>query len=173
MQRQRKAVYVKAALLAVAIVGASLLVGCGGGGATSEETSTTLPPAPITTAVPLPSKPFADLVGTKLTATDETPEEARDSLERHIPMVVAFYVTGGTDDAVVLDNLDKLALRFSDVDFYTFDYKAPTAYGDLARQLHVGYPPQVAFVDSNGIVQGVTSGYADEGTLNQLVTNIR
>ncbi|MHB9148795.1 MAG: hypothetical protein ACYC33_01725 [Thermoleophilia bacterium] len=173
MQRHRRAVYFRAALLAVAMVGASLLVGCGGGGATSDETSTTLPPAPTTTAVSLPGKAFADLVGTKLTATEETPEEARESLERHIPMVVAFYVTGGTDDTVVLDSLDTLALRFSDVDFYTFDYKVPAAYGDLARQLQVGYPPQVAFVDSNGVVQGVTSGYADEGTLNQLVTNIR
>lgn len=173
MKRHRRAVYLKAALLALAIAGASLVVGCGGGSATSDETSTTLPPAPTTTVVSLPSKAFDDLVGSKLTATDETPEEPKDSLERHIPMVVAFYVTGGTDDTVVLDNLDKLAAQFSDVDFYTFDYKVPATYGDLARQLHVGYPPQVAFVDSNGVVQGVTSGYADEGTLNQLVTNIR
>lgn len=173
MQRHRRAAYIKTALLTVAMAGTALLVSCGGGGANSDETSTTLPPAPTTTVVSLPSKAFADLVGTKLTATEETPQEAKDSLERHIPMVVAFYLTGGTDDTTVLDSLDALAQRFSDVDFYTFDYKTPAAYGDLARQLRVGYPPQVAFVDSNGVVQGVTSGYADEGTLNQLVTNIR
>lgn len=173
MQGHRRAAYFKAALLAVTMAGAALFVGCGGGGSTSDETSTTLPPDPVTTVVSVPSKALSDLVGTKLTATAETPKEAKDSLERHTPMVVAFYFTGGTDDTVVLDSLNALALRFSEVDFYTYDYKMSAAYGDLARQLHVGYPPQVAFVDSNGVIQGATSGYADEGTLNQLVTNIR
>jgi len=173
MQRHRRSVYLKISLLAASVVAALLLAGCGGGDAASEDTSTTVPPAPTTTAATVPARPFGDLVGTTLTATEETPEEVKNGLELHIPMVVAFYVTGGTDDDVVLDNLDKLALRFSDVDFYTFDYKAPAAYGDLAGQLHVDYPPQVAFVDASGVIQGVTSGYADEGTLSQLVANIR
>lgn len=173
MQRHHRAAVLKVSLLAASIAAALLFAGCGGGDTTTEETSTTLAPPPITTVTTVPGKAFAELVGTELVAGDETPEDVRSGLEQHIPMVVAFFVTGGTDDTVVLQELDKLAVQFSDVDFYKFDYKIPAVYGDLAMQLQIDYPPQVAFIDSNGIIRGVTSGYADEGTLNQHVANIR
>lgn len=173
MQRHRRAAALKVSFLTASIAAALLFAGCGGGDNTADETSTTLAPPPVTTVTTLPGKAFADLVGTELVASDDTPEDVRTGLEQHMPMVVAFFVTGGTDDSMVLDELDKLAERVSDVDFYKYDYKTPAAYGDLAVQLQVDYPPQVAFIDSNGVIQGVTSGYADEGTLNQHVANIR
>lgn len=173
MQRHRRPAALKVSFLTASIAAALLFAGCGGGDGTADETSTTLAPPPVTTVTTLPGKAFAELVGTELVASEDTPEDVRTGLEQHMPMVVAFFVTGGTDDSVVLGELDELAVQYSDVDFYKYDYKTPAAYGDLAVQLQVDYPPQVAFIDSNGVIQGVTSGYADEGTLNQHVANIR
>lgn len=174
MQRQRK--YVLAGILSATLIVFAALVagGCGGGDETAA-TDTTAPAAPVVTAAPVapPVKAFSNLVGTALAPSEDTPEDVRTGLEQHQPMVIAFYATGGTDDAVVLDTLDALALRFSDVDFYVYDYKKPAAYGDLSALLDVDYPPQVAFIDARGTVRAVTSGYADEGTLNQNVVNIR
>ncbi len=174
MQRHRNTALVEVLSAALLVILVFAAVGCGGG----DEEAVTETTAPVVVAetvpaVPPPPKAFANLVGTSLTPSEETPEEVRTGLEQHQPMVIAFYVTGGTDDAVVLDSLDALALRFSDVDFYTFDYKKPAAYGDLSALLEVDYPPQVAFIDARGTVRAVTSGYADEGTLNQNVVNIR
>lgn len=175
MQLQSKTALAKVLSMALFAIVALLVVGCGGGGDTAT-TDTTVAPvpaeAPVTT-IPGPPKAFKELVGTTLVASEDTPEEVRSGLEQHQPMVIAFYVTGGTDDTVVLETLDALALRFSDVDFYQFDYKKPAAYGDLSALLDVDYPPQVAFVDARGTVRAVTSGFADEGTLNQNVVNIR
>lgn len=175
MQRQRKTALAGVVIAALLVTMALSAVGCGGGGDETAATDTTAPAvvAPPTTVTAGPPKAFADLVGTTLTASEETPAEVRTGLEQHQPMVIAFYVTGGTDDTVVLDSLDALALRFSDVDFHLFDYKQPAAYGDLSALLDVDYPPQVAFIDARGTVRAVTSGYADEGTLNQNVVNIR
>ncbi|MBU2602143.1 MAG: hypothetical protein KKA32_08245 [Actinobacteria bacterium] len=158
------------------LVSLSLAVGCGG-----DETATegTQPPdagvvvEPTTTTIAGAPKAFKHLIGTTLAVTDESPEKVRASIERRTPMVIAFYVTGGTDDAVVLKHLDDLAVRFAEIDFYKFDYKLPGEYGDLSALLEIDYPPQVTFVDDRGVIQAVTSGYADEGTLNQNLTNIR
>src|SRR5665811_2618556 len=73
------------------------------------------------------------LVGTALSTTEDTPEDVGNSLDLHVPMVLAFFVTGGTDDAIVLEQLDKLALRFSDVDFYTCLLYTSDAADDLTR----------------------------------------
>lgn len=176
MQLHRKTALVEVLSLALFVIVAVVVVGCGGGGDTSTtDTTVVLVPVvdPVTTIMPGPPKAFKALIGTTLVASEDTPEEVRSGLEQHQPMVIAFYVTGGTDDTVVLDTLDALALRFSDVDFYQFDYKKPAAYGDLSALLEVDYPPQVAFVDARGTVRAVTSGFADEGTLNQNVVNIR
>jgi hypothetical protein len=171
MQRQRSIV-TSIFLLVVALALALFLVGCGGDEA-ADETTTTVSTVPTTTSSTAPPEPFADLIGTTLELTDETPPDLKNSLETSTPVVVTFYVTGGTDDTAVLTNLDKVALKNADVDFYSYDYKTPDLYGDLAGALQVEYPPQVVFIDSSGVIQAVTSGFADEGTLNQLVTNIR
>lgn len=175
MQRHRKIAPVEVLTIALLVVAALLAAGCGGGDDDTAATDTTAPVvvAETTTSIPGPPKAFADVVGTTITPSDETPEDVRTGLEQHQPMVIAFYVTGGTDDLVVLETLDALALRFSDVDFYLFDYKQPSEYGDLSALLDVDYPPQVAFIDSRGTLRSMTSGYADEGTLNQNVVNIR
>ncbi len=175
MQRMRKAVPV-VLIAMLLLVSLSLAVGCGGGDTTTEETQP--PDAGVvvevtTTVAPGPSKAFKHLIGTTLAVTDDTPEKVRASVERHTPMVIAFYVTGGTDDSVVLQHLNDLSVRFADIDFYEFDYKLPDDYGDLSALLEIDYPPQVTFVDDRGVIQAVTSGYADEGTLNQNLTNIR
>lgn len=176
MQRTRKAVPV-VLIAMLLLVSLSLAVGCGGGETATEETQ---PPdtgvvvvEATTTTIPGPPKAFKHLIGTSLAVTDETPEKVRASIERHTPMVIAFYVTGGTDDSVVLKHLNDLSVRFADIDFHEFDYKLPDDYGDLSALLEIDYPPQVTFVDDRGVIQAVTSGYADEGTLNQNLTNIR
>ncbi len=174
MQRKRKTVQVLLVVTLV-LVSLSLAVGCGG----DETTTDTQPPDPgavvaeTTTTIAGPPKAFKHLIGTALALTDESPEKVRASIDRRTPMVIAFYVAGGNDDAVVLKHLDDLAVRFPEIDFYRFDYKLPDEYGDLSALLEIDYPPQVTFVDDRGIIQAVTSGYADEGTLNQNLTNIR
>src|SRR5665811_1455188 len=98
MQRHRKAVYPQVSLVVLVIAVALVLAACGGGGGSgAEETSTTIPPAsPTTAGAAAPTKAFADLVGTTLSTTEDTPEDVGNSLDLHVPMVLAFFVTGGT-----------------------------------------------------------------------------
>ncbi|MCZ7661999.1 MAG: hypothetical protein M5U22_03160 [Thermoleophilia bacterium] len=156
----------------LALAALALAVGCGGG----EETTTTVSTVPPIT--PPASEqgsvdPFAAIVGTPLQPTSDTPAEVKSAVEQHRPVVMAFYVTGGTDDAKVIDALKTLQGTYTDVTFVYYDYKAPATYGDLSILVPVDYPPQVIFVDTNGTIRQITTGYVDEGTFNQLVVNIR
>ncbi|GAB4243879.1 MAG: hypothetical protein Kow00122_00010 [Thermoleophilia bacterium] len=153
-------------LLAVAAAG------CGGGGEPTSTVSTAPAVAPPSSEQG-PADPFAAAIDTPLRPTEETPAEVKEAIEQHRALVVAFYVTGGTDDGQVLDALKSLRTKYPDVTFALYDYKAPSTYGDLSRLLPVDYPPEVIFIDTSGVIRKVTSGYVDEGTLNQLVVNIR
>lgn len=155
------------------------VMGCGGGGDEQSSTQTTAV-APVSAKVAAPVATAAAgaevtraAVGVTLTATDEMPEDVKAALKDHRPIVVMFYVPTGADDGVVLSGLDNLKGQYTDVFIVTYDYSKPGAYGDLAQQLKVNYPPQAMFIDTKGVVRSMTSGYADEGTLNQHVVNIR
>jgi len=87
-------------------------------------------------------------------------------------MVVMFYIPASTDDDSVRSSLNNLKPKYPDVLFLLYDYSKVKAYGDMAQQLKVNYPPQVMFISDQGVVRSFTSGYADEGTLNQQLANI-
>jgi hypothetical protein len=156
------------------LAGAVAVGGCGGGAADVTTTTVSTPGSPgsAATTVP-PGGPFVDYIGKPLATTSETPADITGALSEHRPMVILFYVPGGTDDSVVLDEIKTLQTKYTDVTFALYDYKDPTSYGDLGILLKVDYPPQTVFIDTRGTIYDIRTGYIDEGTLNQQVVNIR
>lgn len=157
----------------VVALGLTLAVaGCGGGAGTTT-TAVTAPPSagPATTVAPGVAR--NPLIGQPLTSTENTPAEVTDALSQHRPLVILFYVPGGADDGAVLDEIKALQSKYRDVTFILYDFKDPNSYGDLGILLRVDYPPQSVFVDTQGLVFDVRTGFVDAGTLNQQVVNIR
>jgi hypothetical protein len=162
----------------VLILALSLFViGCGGGDDQSSDTTVTTAAQaaivqPVANTVPARHS-YEGLVGTQLEPTEETPAAVKDALTEGRPVLVFFYVAGSYDDGLVRETIDKLLPKYEDITLAAFDFKAPDAFGDLARLLQIDYPPQLVFIDTAGVVRSVLSGYADEGTLNQHLVNIR
>ncbi len=153
-------------VLVLILFAATLLWGCGGG---EDETTTT---SLVTTTVRSGSGSAGDdLIGQSVDTTEDTPPAFTDVYGEK-PIVILFYVTGGTDDVMVIENLNALTSSFRDYVFLAYDYKTPDAYGDLSALLDVGYPPELILIDREGIVKDVWNGYVDEGTLNQALVNL-
>jgi hypothetical protein len=144
------------------------LVACGCGGGGDEETTTT---SGVVTTVPPGSGTGDDLLGETVSVTEDTPADFVDAYGV-TPIVLLFYVPGGTDDVKVAETLDGLTSSFDDYVFLVYDYKTPSAYGDLSSLLDVGYPPELVLIDKDGVIEGVWNGYVDEGTLNQALVNL-
>lgn len=157
-------------LVVMLLVSALAVMGCGGG---EEETATT-----VSTVAPADQENSADsaeeqsIEGQEVVPGEDTPEEIKSALERNRPLVVMFYVVGGTDDGLVQDAVDNLEVKFPDIAFARYDYRNPEEYGDLASLLKVDYTPAVVLVDATGHVHEAFSGYVDEGSLNQGLTNL-
>ncbi|OPZ78627.1 MAG: hypothetical protein BWY79_00721 [Actinobacteria bacterium ADurb.Bin444] len=141
-----------------------LAAGCGDG--TTPTTS-----APVTP--PTTHKSGAGPVGEQLVASDNTPVELAQALTTKNPVVILIYVAGGSSDELVRQSLTKIAPKFPDVTFLMYNYNNPKEYGDIVGSLGVHYPPFAAFVDKGNVVRYLTTGFVDEGVLNQYVVNIR
>ena len=156
-------------ILLIAAFAGALSWGCGGG-----QTTTTATAGLVPTTVPFVagSESVADaLLLTKLKTTVDTPTEYVDAVDQGHPVVLLFYVTGSVDDAKVLDTVTRLQPAFQDYVFLLYDYKTPSAYGDLSTLLKIRYPPELVLVDGTGTIRAIWNGYVDEGSLNQgLVT---
>ena len=161
-------------VLAGALVLTVAVAGCGGGGEDATTTTVSVPGSSggAVTTVP-PGGSFVDLIGKPLTPTSLTPAEITDAISQHRPIVILFYVPGGTDDTAVLDELKALQTTYTDVTFALYEYSDPASYGDLGVLLKVVYLPQTVFIDTRGTISDILTGYIDEGTLNQQVVNIR
>jgi hypothetical protein len=160
---------------AVALTLALAVGGCGGG-STDTPTTVSVPAGPVTTVAPgaVPQGgSLAELIGTPLVTTTETPAEITDAIAQHRPIVILFYVPGGSDDSAVLDEIKTLQTTYTDVTFALYEYADPASYGDLGILLRVKYLPQTVFIDTQGTIYDIRTGYVDEGTLNQQVVNIR
>jgi hypothetical protein len=94
------------------------------------------------------------------------------------PIVVVFYAPGGVDDEKVLTAVRQLETSFSSYTFLLYDYRTPSAYGDLAKtlnadyELSVGYLPVTMVITRDGTPGTRWSGYVDKGTLNQVLINL-
>lgn len=163
--------------LVLLLVGISALIagGCGGN-ADAEEPPTTVAapaPAPAVSDAGTPLAHYDELVGSYLQFTEETPQEVVDAVEAEQPLVVLFYVAGSEDDSRMRETVEDLRAEYPDVVFLTYEHSDPDSYGDLAAQLRIDYPPQMVFIKRDGMINKVLSGFADEGTVNQSVANIR
>lgn len=154
-----------ALLVTVVLLIATVLVAAGCG----DSTTTTVLPTTTTTV----KTGGQGLIDEMLVASDETPTELSQALSTKTPVVIMIYVAGGAEDESVRKSLAKIAPKYSDVSFLTYNYNNPKEYGDIARLLGVQYPPFVAFVDKNNVVRYLTTGYVDEAVINQYVVNIR
>lgn len=116
--------------------------GCGGGGEEATTTTVSVPGSSggAVTTVP-PGGSFVELIGKPLTPTSLTPVEITDALSQHRPIVILFYVPGGTDDTTVLDEVKALQTAYTDVTFALYEYSDPASYGDLGILLKVNYLP--------------------------------
>ena len=113
-----------------------------------------------------------DLLLTKLAVTKDTPEEYVAAVGQARPVAMLFYVPGNVDDAKVLETFKAVQADFPEYTFLTYDYKTPSAYGDLSMLLKVNYPPEIVLVDRGGTVRNIWNGYVDEGTLKQCLINL-
>lgn len=164
--------FVLAGALVLAV--AAVVAGCGGGSGEATTTTVQAPPGAGGAVTTVPSGgSFVDFIGQPLVTTSETPAEVTDAISQHLPIVILFYVPGGTDDSAVLDEIKALQTKYTDVTFALYDYKDPASYGDLGILLKVDYPPQTVFIDTRGTIYDIRTGYVDKGTLNQQVVNIR
>lgn len=140
--------------------------GCGG-----DDGATTTTISVVTTNPSGPGTTVNDLIGRNVVVTEDTPAEFVDAYEVK-PIVLLFYVPGGTDDVSVLESLEGLIPSFDQYVFLVYDYKTPDAYGDLSALLKVGYPPELILIDKKGFIQRIWNGYVDEGSLNQALVNL-
>jgi hypothetical protein len=174
-RRSRQQVWVLLLVLVVAL----LATACGGGDEETTSSSTAATVAPSGGAVPdAPTEvqigppdgePVADEY---ISTTPDTPEEFVSALTEGSPIVLLFYVTGGADDAVVMESLERLEPSFSRFEFFRYDYSLPDKYGDLSTLLAVTYPPELILIDRSGIIRQRWTGYVDEGSLNQGLVNL-
>ena len=160
---------IPATMLMLAIV-AFLFSACGG-----SDQSAAPPPVSHTTSLKSSSstdKP-ENLIGTVIAATDQSPQDFKSSLASRRPVVVLFYMTGPTDDNQVRSSIETLESRYKgDVDFYTYLYTDAQAYGDLTSLLKVDSTPSVIMINKQSKVQRAWSGYVDEKSLEQGVSEI-
>jgi hypothetical protein len=154
------------ALVLLAVVVAIFACGCG---SAAEETTTTST-GTVTTRTTLDSA-INPLVGKEIKTSADTPAAFTEAYQVQ-PIALLFYVPGGTDDASVLESLNRLSPSFDTYKFLLYDYKSPEAYGDLSILLKVGYPPELILIDRQGVIRQIWDGYVDEGSLNQGLVNL-
>ena len=175
-RRSRQQSWVLLLVLVVALVAAA----CGGGD--EEPPATTNPAATAPPAggggseepedVQIGPPDGEPIAAQYIPTTEDTPSDFVAALGKGAPIVLLFYVTGGTDDAVVMESLDRLEPSFPRFEFFRYDYSLPDKYGDLSTLLGVTYPPELILIDRSGIIRDRWTGYVDEGTLNQGLVNL-
>ena len=162
----------QSALVLLLVIGlAVFLWGCGG--SSGSTTSSTLARTTHTTAAPSVGSAVEALLMTKLATTQDTPQEYMAAVGQARPVAILFYVPGSVDDAKVLETFKAVQADFPDYTFLTYDFKNPTAYGDLSILLQVNYPPEIVLIDKAGAVRNIWNGYVDEGTLKQCLINVQ
>jgi hypothetical protein len=157
-------------LLVAVVLLAVVLVGCGS--SSSSESSTTTKKSATSGSVAVAGGSEDGMVGKKLQPTSETPPAYTEALEQGRAVVLLFYVPGGSDDAKVLAAVQTLQPSFSNYTFLFYNYKDPSAYGDLSTLLDVDYPPELVLVRADGTVKAILNGYRDQGSINQELVNL-
>jgi len=157
-----------------------ILVGCFGGEdePTTATTQATVAPETTTSEATDTTGLDTDTTVPGMTTTTEMPELVNGLPAPYVdsrgnrPIVVLFYVSGGVDDEKVLASLQDLMPVYSNYTFLMYEYRLPDAYGDLAEELDVDYPPHMVLLDRNGVIRTVWSGFVDKGTLNQTLLTL-
>ncbi|OFW63354.1 MAG: hypothetical protein A2Y74_08890 [Actinobacteria bacterium RBG_13_63_9] len=155
------------ALVLVLAYALLFLSGCGGG----EQATTTSLGGTVPTSPPSGPTEVDSHVGEEVSLTDTLPAKFLEAYGKR-PIVVLFYVPGGTEDESVLRSLQELQSSFSDYVFLLYDYSVPDQYGDLSAVLDIEYQPQVTLIDRLGTRRQIWNGYVDKGTLNQSLVNL-
>jgi hypothetical protein len=166
-----RSAYLGAVVIVIVLAGA-MGWGCGGGGQDTTTSSTAIVPSTVPSGGGSAGNSSDLLINHKLEPTSDTPSAYVDAVDQGRPVVILFYVDGSVDDAKVLDSVTRLQPAFADYVFLLYDYRSPSAYGDLSTLLKVSYPPELVLVDGTGIIRAIWNGYVDEGTLNQSLVNI-
>jgi hypothetical protein len=163
--RSRQSVLVLLTAIGLAV----FLWGCGG--SSDSSTSSTVAKTTHTTATQSVGSAVEAMLMTKLATTQDTPQEYVAAVGQARPIAILFYIPGSVDDAKVLETFKTVQADFPDYTFLMYDYKNPTAYGDLSILLQVNYPPEIVLIDKAGAVRNIWNGYVDEGTLKQCLIN--
>lgn len=116
------------------------------------------------------------LVDQLIVPTDQTPKDFRKSLESRRPIVVTFYMTGTTapaDDNKVRSAISNLEGRYrGQVDFYDYLFSDAERFGDLTTLLKVNTTPTVVMINKQAKVQRAWTGYVDDKSLEQGISEI-
>ena len=161
---------ISATMLLLAVV-AVVFSACGG--SDQQSAAPAAPSATSTSKAAISANKPESLIGTVISPTDESPKDFRSSLASNRPVVVLFYMTGTTDDNQVRSSIQSLQNRYKgNVDFYVYLYTDAEGYGDLASLLKVDSPPSVIMINKHRQVQRAWSGFVDEKSLEQGVSEI-
>ncbi len=161
---------ISATMLLLAVV-AVVFSACGG----SDQQSAAAPGslATSTSKAAISTNKPESLIGNMISPTNQSPKDFSSSLASNRPVVVLFYMTGTTDDNQVRASILSLQNRYKgDVDFYVYLYTDAEGYGDLATLLKVDSPPSVIMINKQRQVQRAWSGFVDEKSLEQGVSEI-
>jgi hypothetical protein len=160
------------ALVVLVALGLAVFLSACGGGGNASTTDSSVARTTRTTAPRSVGSAVEELLLTKIATTDETPQEYVAAVGQARPVVMLFYVPGNVDDGKVLEAFQAVQTDFPEYTFLAYDYKTPSAYGDLSMLLQVNYPPEIVLVDRAGTVRQIWNGYVDEGTLEQCLINL-
>jgi len=171
VEMMRRIFRLSAVLLCIGLA-TFILAGCFGASDDSTDTSTTPATAPSLGAT-------VSTIAVATTAVSGLVDKDGRSLPSLFvnalgqrPILVLFYVPGQVDDEKVLSAARDLQSSFGGYTFLMYDYRVPSAYGDLSNYLSVNYPPEIHLIDRHGNEQWSWSGYVDKASLNQSLVNL-
>ncbi len=108
----------------------------------------------------------------KITPTAQTPSFIKTRLQQNRGMVLLVYCAGAAADESMLQSFDTVKAQYSaDDSFFSFETHDSGQLGDTLQQLRVSDPPVLAVIRGNGEVAQLYTGWIDEETMEQIISN--
>ena len=108
----------------------------------------------------------------KITPTADTPSFISDPLKEQRGIVLLVYCRGAVADRQMVTFFNHVKSEYvGESSFFAFEARDVSALGDVLAQLHAYNPPMLAVIDSQGRVRSLYTGWIDEQTLEQRVSD--
>ncbi|MGO8683739.1 MAG: hypothetical protein ACLQUT_04055 [Thermoleophilia bacterium] len=144
----------------------------------ADSSSATAASTSASAAVMNSSYNIADSYGTTglpqltVTPTAATPAFIANPLKAHRGVVLLVYCAGAADDDQMLGFFNQVKAKYAAASsFFSFEAHDVNTLGDVLGQLHAYNPPMLAVIDGQGRVEELYTGWIDEQTLDQRISN--